>query len=70
MSLRERFDGLRSKSSAADADLERLWDDGDVLWAEDLSGSWADFGFATGHRVGAMLAVLGHEYCGLPQMCA
>jgi len=56
MTLRVRFDALRTQEHVADGDLELLWDDCDVVESGDLRGAWAGFGFATGHRVGAMLA--------------
>ena len=55
MSERARFDALRRQGVVADGDLEMLWDDCEVLRAEDLTGLWRGFGFATGHRVGGML---------------
>jgi hypothetical protein len=53
--MRATFDRLRAQDRVDDADLERLWDEGEVLAATDLLGAWRGFGFSTGHRTGALL---------------
>ncbi|HEX4189350.1 MAG TPA: DUF4334 domain-containing protein [Marmoricola sp.] len=59
MSVRERFEALRSAPSPAPDDLDALWSDLETLRAQDMLGAWHGGDFSTGHPAGALLGTIG-----------
>ncbi|HET6152753.1 MAG TPA: DUF4334 domain-containing protein [Marmoricola sp.] len=59
MSVRERFEALRSAPSPAPDDLDALWSDLETLRPQDMLGSWRGGDFSTGHPAGALLTKIG-----------
>lgn len=59
MTVRERFDTLRTAASASPADLDDLWTDLTVLTVEEMLGAWRGGDFATGHPASGLLDKIG-----------
>lgn len=55
MTVRERFDALRTSDSPTADELDALWQDLRTLRPEEMLGAWRGGDFATGHPAGALL---------------
>ena len=58
MTVRERFDALRSAESPTPAELDALWADLETTTVADMLGPWRGGDFATGHPASGLLTAL------------
>ncbi|HET6166343.1 MAG TPA: DUF4334 domain-containing protein [Marmoricola sp.] len=58
MTVRDRFEALRTAETASPADLDVLWADLAVTTVPEMLGSWRGGDFATGHPASALLTGL------------